>query len=339
MLHQQGVQVGRAQRGRPLGDQAVELVLVLPPGPVGGVAGVVGQLGAAHGPGQAAEHHVVVGGDEDHLAVGGGVHVGRGDVGQHRPGALPDVAGGGVLGDQRLHHGQDRLIDGRVDHLAPPGPLPVVQGGERAQAGEDGGQGVADADAHPAGRGGRVPHHVAQAAHGLAHRAEAGLAGVGPGLPVAGDPHQDEPGVDGAQLLIGQAPALQGAGPEVLDYDVGGGGEPPDQVLALGCPQVDGDRLLVAGHHRPPQGLAARPLPAPLPHRVAHAGLLDLDDLGPEVGQELAAEGPGQQHPHLQHPQVGQGEGQALAAGGAGLCSAGRGGVTAHCGLPSGAVR
>ena len=44
-----------------------------------------------------------------------------------------------------------------------------------------------------------------------------------------------------------------------------------------------------------------RLLAAPVPHRVALAWRLDLDDLGAEVAEQLAAERPGEQLPHLDH--------------------------------------
>ena len=81
-----------------------------------------------------------------------------------------------------------------------------------------------------------------------------------------------------------------------------------DEVLALRRPQVAGDRLLVARHHRPPQRLAVRLLAAPLAHRVALGRVLHLDHFGAEVAEQLAAERPGQQLSELDHPQVVQGQ-------------------------------
>ena len=112
------------------------------------------------------------------------------------------------------------------------------------------------------------------------------------------------PGVDLPELLRGQAPALQRARPEVLQQHVGPFGEAADQVLAAGIAQVGGDRLLVPRHHRPPQRHAVRLLPAPLAHRVALPGVLDLDDLRAEVAEQLAAERAGEQLAELGDPQV-----------------------------------
>src|SRR5829696_377278 len=99
------------------------------------------------------------------------------------------------------------------------------------------------------------------------------------------DPNPDQTRVCLAEILVPQPPALQGAGPEVLDHDVGLGYEPPRQLLALGLAQVQRNGLLVTGDDRPPQRLALLAVPPPLAHRVALAGRLDLDDLGPKVRQ------------------------------------------------------
>jgi hypothetical protein len=149
--------------------------------------------------------------------------------------------------------------------------------------------------------------NVAHAPHGLADRAVAGLLGIGPGLAVAGDADHDQPRVDGRERIEAEPPLLHRAGPEILDQDVGLRDELLDQVLAGRLAGVDLDRLLVAGDDRPPQRLAVRLLAAPFPHRVAGARLLDLDHLGTEIGEQLAAERTGEQLAHLDHPQVRQG--------------------------------
>ena len=82
--------------------------------------------------------------------------------------------------------------------------------------------------------------------------------------------------------------------------------EAAHEVLALFGPQVGSDRLLVAGHDRPPQRLAVGLLPAPLPHRVTVAGVLHLDHLGAEVAEELSAERSGQQLAELDDANVVQ---------------------------------
>ena len=117
------------------------------------------------------------------------------------------------------------------------------------------------------------------------HPPEPRPVAVGPRLAVARDAEQDHPGVALAQLLVAEAPLGQRAGAEVLDHHVRDGGEPLDELHALGRVQVGGDGLLAAPDDRPAQR-AALVERAHLTQRVAAAGQLDLDDLGTEVGQQ-----------------------------------------------------
>ena len=174
----------------------------------------------------------------------------------------------------------------------------------RAQRREGRGQRVADRDPRPARRGRRIAHDITQAAHRLADRAIARALGIGPGLAVARDAHHDDAGVDFGQPVVAQVPPLHRAGAEILDQDVGPRDQTVDDVLAFLLARVDGDRFLVAGEHREPQRLAVRLLRPPFAHRIAPAGLLELDHLGAEICQQLAAKRPGDELAHLQHPQV-----------------------------------
>src|SRR4029078_6829877 len=63
------------------------------------------------------------------------------------------------------------------------------------------------------------------------------------------------------------------------------------------------DRSLVAGDRRPPQ---AAPVDAHTPraHRVAGAGRLDRQHLGPEVAEQLTRERPRDEAPELEHAQA-----------------------------------
>ena len=128
-----------------------------------------------------------------------------------------------------------------------------MQRGQRADAGEGRGQRVADRDADARRRRDRVADDVAQAAHRLADRAEAGAARVGPGLPVAGDADHDEARVGGGELLPAEVPFLERARAEILDQEVGLRGELEQEPLPLGLAQVERDRFLVARDDRPPE--------------------------------------------------------------------------------------
>ena len=96
--------------------------------------------------------------------------------------------------------------------------------------------------------------------------------------------------------LGGHAPFLERAGAEVLDEDVGLRDEIAGDLLAFGHAQVEGDGSLVSGNDAPPGGLGALP---PMAHRIALAGLFDLDDVGAHVAHELAAERASDERAHL----------------------------------------
>ena len=76
----------------------------------------------------------------------------------------------------------------------------------------------------------------------------------------------------------------------------------PDQPSAAGWIRAFPRRIRL----NPGQRQVVRLLATPLAHGVSSVRLLDLDDLGAEVCQQLTAEGPREQDPHLDHSQVGE---------------------------------
>src|SRR5262249_764279 len=139
----------------------------------------------------------------------------------------------------------------------------------------------------------RISRDVADAADGPRDAAEARMLALGSRLPEGGDAHHHQPRVHARQLVVAETPALHRAGTEVLGEDVGAGGEPGDEGLTLGLAQVARDGLLVSPldpPHVPDTGggLVAEPREV-----VAAAGLLDLDHVGAELGEQRAAEGRG----------------------------------------------
>src|SRR5690606_3350496 len=123
---------------------------------------------------------------------------------------------------------------------------------------------------------------VAQPADRLAGRGEPGAVAVAADLAVAGDAGVDAARVARVHLLGPEAPALHGAGAEVLEHDVGLRTQRGRELLPALGPQVERHRPLVAADDRPPQGVVVVPQPAPVPHRVAGPGRLHLDHLGTE---------------------------------------------------------
>ena len=99
---------------------------------------------------------------------------------------------------------------------------------------------------------------------------------------------------------VAESEPVENAGPEVLEHDVGCGGEFGDEIAAGFESQVDGDAPLPAVLLREVRGQPADP-------RLRGAsevalGRLDLDHVGAEVGERLAARRAGQHPGQVEHP-------------------------------------
>jgi hypothetical protein len=110
----------------------------------------------------------------------------------------------------------------------------------------------------------------------------------GPGLTVARDGAVHELRIEDRQGLEIDTEALRHAGPEALDGDVGVRRQLLDDLRRLGVLQVEREAALVAVLH------------AELHRHVAAAGIaarrLDLDHVGPQVGEDRRGERPGDEH-------------------------------------------
>ena len=94
-------------------------------------------------------------------------------------------------------------------------------------------------------------------------------------------------------LLVPEAEPLRGAGPHVVVHGVGPLHElPHDRASFLGL-EVHGDRALA--------GLTGVERRVPAAQPVA-AQCLELDHVGPEVGEESGGERPGVEDPGIEHP-------------------------------------
>ena len=119
--------------------------------------------------------------------------------------------------------------------------------------GGEGGDAVGEAERRQGRRAVGLARDGREAAHRLGEGAEAGPGRVGAGLAEAGHAGDDEPRVGGVQGGRSEVPAFEGAGPEVLDEDVGVGREPQQERRLLRAAEVDGDGALVATQRLPPQ--------------------------------------------------------------------------------------
>jgi hypothetical protein len=142
-----------------------------------------------------------------------------------------------------------------------------------------------------------------------------GALDVGARAPVARDPAVDDPRVHLPHPLVADAEALQHAGAEAVEHDVVALDEAEQGLLPLLVLEVQPDRPLAPVERKVERRAGSQPLlllvaverrgPADV---VAHAGVLDLQHLGAEVGEQQAAEAAGQEPGQVEDPDVGEGE-------------------------------
>src|SRR5262249_35123478 len=130
-----------------------------------------------------------------------------------------------------------------------------------------------------------------------------------------GDRAIDQPRVVRRQALVVEAELRQPAYLEVLDQHVRAGGELAHDPPALVAFEVQLDRALAAVGGVEVGGPEMLPVGAfderwtPAARIVAGALALDLDDVGPEIGQALSGPGTGKNTGKLEHAETGQGTG------------------------------
>ena len=194
------------------------------------------------------------------------------------------------MADCQYVWGDTGLEQGRLDELTQTRALALLQGGEHAHGEQDAGRDVGDRRADLHGRAaGRFAGNAHQTAHALGDEVEPAAPPVGIREAETGDHAIDEAGVGLLEGVVADTEPVQGAGTEVLDQHVGMRGEPAQDLLAVCGLKVEGDAPLVPVHHHEGSGFIGD-LRWHRTARIISAGyLLDLDDVGAEVGQHEAA--------------------------------------------------
>ena len=189
--------------------------------------------------------------------------------------------------------GPSSVISGSTSEVSTTWPRPVSLAGAQRdhdrERGRERGDAVGERERRQERRAVGLAVQRGEAAHRLGERAEAGAPRVRPGLAEAAHARDHEPRVRGRQLVRAGAPALERAGPEVLEHDVRALGEAQEEVAPVGLREVERDEPLVAPERLEPEPLAvlARPVPA---RRVDARRVLDLDHVGAVVGEEHPGE-------------------------------------------------
>ena len=170
------------------------------------------------------------------------------------------------------------------------------------ERGEERRRDVADARAGPHGPAPGLPRDAQHPAHALHDDVERGTVRVRACLPEPRHRAHYQPRVARPHRVVAEPELLHRPRTEVLDEHVRGLGQPQEQLPALRVREVDGDaalppvdaqkvgaelllRRLFAGRRE------ERPVP---PCGVARSRLLDLDDVGAQVGHQHRGERPRQ---------------------------------------------
>src|SRR5438876_795990 len=284
---QQRLAIVRADR---VGDRRLQLVAMPHASEVRGEL-VVSQRGDVERGDQPLPEPVVGPGDEYPLAVAAAeVAIGR-KRGMGRAQGLGHVAGEEKSLRVIVQQGHRGLQERAVDALAEAGLRPIEERVADAERGEDSGRQVEERDAGPDRRAVGLSRDRHDSAERL-HESLVPRAVLPRSRPAErGDGAVDETGVDRRQGVVAEAEALHGARPKILDEDVGALDEIPEDVGAFRGLQIECEIPLVSVDDE-----IRRRLPAlvrrPGPRLVARAGVFHLDDVGPHVGQQHAAEGP-----------------------------------------------
>ena len=235
----------------------------------------------------------VVAGDHDQLPIRGGQRL----VGEQARVRVAHPVGDGPAGDVGrgvVHQArQCRAEQADLEALPLAGHLPVAQGGQDPDGGVQAGHHVEHRDPGAVGGPVRIAGQAHQPAHRLDHQVVAGdrRAALSGAEPVDRGVHHR--GVGGVHGVVVQSEPPQPAGLEVLDDDIGAGGELLGQPQVLGVAQVQGDGALVAVDAE----VVGRHVVADRRHPgagVVPGWGLHLDDLGPHVGQQHRRVGAGE---------------------------------------------
>ena len=152
----------------------------------------------------------------------------------------------------------------------------------------------------------RIPGQVTEATNGLRDGPEARLLGEWTSLTKTRDPDQNEARVQVFENSRAEPPFLETTGSEVLDQDVGGLGQPENDLLGFRIVEVERDGPLSATLDQRPEGPVAADRPSPVPKRIATLRMFDLDHVGAVIRKEPSGEWTRDQGPELKDANTAQ---------------------------------
>ena len=161
-------------------------------------------------------------------------------------------------------------------------------------------------EAHIHGVVAGVAGHAHRAAERLHDAVERGTRGVWAVLSEPGERGRDDGRVDLLERLVVYPQAFEDAGAEVVQHHVRLRGERVERLASEVGLEVERDAALVAVEAEEVGALAVQEVGAELAGGVTGAGLLDLDDVRAEVGEQASGERPAEDGGELQDADVFQ---------------------------------
>ncbi len=137
----------------------------------------------------------------------------------------------------------------------------------------------------------------------LGHRIVSRPLGIGPGLAESADVAADQPRVHRLQAVVRITEAIEHAGTEVADEHVGAADQRVEGAPAERRAQIDREAALVAVVAAEMRAVEAA---AEAAEGVAAVRVLDLDDVGAEVGEHHPGQRPGDHGRQLDDPDAGK---------------------------------
>ncbi len=204
----------------------------------------------------------------------------------------------GVVGQQRRH----RIEHRDLDVLPAARRLPGVEREEDPLGGHHPRREVRDGGSDARRRPVRLAGQIHQPGLALHDQVVAGAVRVGPAGAEPRDRTVDHPRMPRRNRRVVEAEPGDGAGPEVLDDDVGARDQPPRDGPARVVLEVDGAAPLVAVDREVVGRLAREKRRTERAGLVAAPRLLDLDDVGPHVAEGHRAVGAGHHPAEIDDP-------------------------------------
>jgi hypothetical protein len=263
---------------------------------------------------QPAEEAVVAASDEN-VRIGRVEHLVRREHGRGRSHAPGQLAAGAVVGDRIGHPREAGLQQRGVDARAASGVLALRDGRHDAQRRPQAGAHVHERHAHASRRHAVVAVDRHDPDIGLDQRVVARQRRQSAGVAEGTDRAIDQARALRGQRFVAQAAPLGAAGLEGVDQDVVFPEQPPQHRLAARVVQIERHAGLAAVERRVGRRHGRGDARRPLARVVAVAGPLDLEDLGPEVGEDLSAIGAGDVLREIDDALSGQWFHEAVQAG------------------------